>query len=216
MNWLNKIKTGVGRYMLNQKFKSIRRSPLVCNIADAKRIGILYNATELTSFEIIRDFVKKISSYNASVTTLGYVHSKNLIDHYLYRKGFDFFYKGNLNWYSMPKSEITDKFLHEPFDILINLSLEDYYPIQYITALSPATFKAGRFTSEDQYLDLMIDIEKETKIMKKLQADVKADTRNGVDKRILDLEMEKRSETELQLNFLINQLLHYLSIIKIN
>ena len=72
----------------------------------------------------------------------------------------------------MPVSEVTDKFIKEPFDILIDLSLENYYPIQYNTALSPAKFKAGRYTQDDPYLDLMIDIEKEKQLMKKIQSEV--------------------------------------------
>lgn len=216
MEWLGNIKSRVGSYILKQQLKKRKRTPVFCNLAEAKKIGIIYNATELTSFEIIKDFAKKMSDYKATISVLGYVHSKNLIDHYLYRKGFDFFYKGNLNWYQKPCSDVTEKFINESFDILINLSLEDYYPIQYITALSPAKFKAGRYTPDDVVLDLMIDIEKEKALMKKLQSEISSGKNSKPNSRKFDSDMRKKTETELQLNFLINQLIHYLSIIKKN
>lgn len=216
MEWTEKIKATVGKYVLDQKIRDLKRATRVCNLTDAKNIGIIYNATELTSFDLIRDFTRKIATEKARISILGYVHSKQLVDHYLYRKGFDFFYKGNLNWYYRPVSDVTDKFIAEPFDILINLSLEDYYPIRYITALSPAGFKAGKYAPDDQYLDLMIDIEKEKNQMRKLQVEIRGGQDEKKQKRALDEDMEKRSQAELQLSFLINQLLHYLSIIKKN
>ncbi|MBN2480221.1 MAG: hypothetical protein JXB19_00650 [Bacteroidales bacterium] len=216
MEWPGKIRICVGSYILRQQLKKRKRNPAVCNLAEAKKIGIIYNATELAGFEIIRDLAKRISDHDVTVSILGYVHSKNLVDQYLYRKDFDFFHKGNLNWYDKPCSEITDKFMNEPFDILINLSLEDYYPIQYITALSPARFKAGRYSSEDTALDLMIDIEKEKARMKKLQSEISSGQMQKSNDRKPDPGMTKRTDTELQLNFLINQLMHYLMIINKN
>ena len=56
--------------------------------------------------------------------------------------------------------------MDEPFDLLLNLSLEEHFPIHYITSLSPATFKAGRYLPIDESLDFMIDIEKENQTMK--------------------------------------------------
>ena len=86
-------KTFIGRKVLERKLKHKKRATKVCNINDAKNIGIIFNATHLVSFEIIRNFMMSISSKKVNVYALGYVHSKKLIDHYLYRKGFDFFTK---------------------------------------------------------------------------------------------------------------------------
>jgi hypothetical protein len=97
---------------------------------------------------------------------------------------------------------------------LINLSLEDYYPVHYITALSPATFKAGRYSPDDQYLDFMIDIEKEKKNMQSLHQEIMKDAPMAKVNKEVELDVNKKTETEMQLNFLINQLIHYLSIIK--
>lgn len=209
-------KTFIGRKVLIRKLKHLKRVTKVCNINDARNIGIIFNATNMASFEIIRNFIKSLSGKKVKVNALGYVHSKKLIDHYLYRKGFDFFTKGNLNWFNIPVKDTVENFIKKPFDILINLYLEEYYPIQYIVALSASTFKVGKYFDEPNYLDFMIDIEKEKQVMHDLRKEVNIDKKPD-DKNIdLEKDIDKKVEIELQLNFLLNQLIYYLSIIKSN
>ncbi len=213
---LNDTRAYVGRKVLERKLRHLKRSIKVCNINDAKSVGIIFNATHMVSFEIIKNFMKDLSVRKVNVTALGYVHSKKLIDHYLYRKGFVFFTKSNLNWYKRPVKDSVEDFIKKPFDILINLCLEDYYPIQYIVALSAATFKVGKYFNEPHYLDFMIDTEKEKQIMKDLKKEVSKDKKPDETNKDIEKDIDKKVEIELQLNFLLDQLLYYLSIIKRN
>jgi hypothetical protein len=192
------------------------RDTKVCNINEAKTVGIIYNATNSVSFEIIRDFTRILIQKKIEVSVLGYVDSKKLIDHYLYRKGFDFFTKNNLNWYNRPKSDTVDDFMNKPYDILINLSLEEYYPIQYVLALSPSAFKVGKYFEEPNYMDLMIDIEKEKKAMMDVKEEIAKGKKVEDQKKEIEEEVEEKVDIELQLSFLINQIMHYLTIIKSN
>jgi hypothetical protein len=214
MKWMNNFKAFLGKRILTAHLKNQTRLPLVCNINDAKHIGIIYNATEYISFEIIKNLAKDLSHNSRKISVLGYVDSKKLIDNYLYRKGFDFFSKNELNWYFKPVSSVVDQFIKEPFDLLINLSLDEHFPIRYITTLSPATFKTGKFSDDDDCLDLMIDIEKERLTMKSLHKEVVHDNKTENEVSDIEADIEKKTETEIQLNFLINQLLHYLSVLK--
>ncbi len=214
MKLLDNTKIYLGNRLLHKKLRNTSRSTKVCNINEAKTVGIIYNATEAVSFEIIKDFTKTLTQKKIDVSALGYVDSKKLIDHYLYRKGFDFFTKNNLNWYYRPVTNTVDEFVKKPFDILINLSLEAYYPIQYVIALSPSPFKVGKYFDEPNYMDLMIDIEKEKKAMKEVRDEISKGKNTAGQKRELENEIEKKVDVELQLSFLINQLMHYLTIIK--
>jgi hypothetical protein len=214
MKFFEKIKAGYGERVLEKNLRNQHRNVSVCNIQYAQNIGIIYNATEFVSFEIIKEFAKTLSQNKANISILGYVNSKKLIDHYLYRKGFDFFSRNDLNWYYKPVSEKTVAFVRQPFDILINLSLEIYYPIQYLVALSPATFKVGKYSGDEKYLDMMIDMEKENEQMKKLHDEVSMDRKTDTVADEIEIEVERKTQTELQLSFLINQIMHYLSILK--
>jgi hypothetical protein len=214
MKWADNFKARIGTKMLTDKISSTSRYGSLCSIEEAKTIGILYDATEYVSFEIVRDLVKNLTSSSVTISVLGYVNSNKLIDHYLYRKGFDFFSKNDLNWYYKPVSELTEKFINEPFDILIDLSLSFQFPIHYISSLSVAKFKAGRFSKENTSLDFMIDMEKEKETMHNLHMDIVAEKKSLSEGNSLTTDLQKKTEIEFQLNFLINQILHYLSILK--
>jgi hypothetical protein len=214
MKWADNMKARIGRQMLTGRTGSTDRKVNLCTLAEAKNIGIIYNATEYISFEIIRDLVKQLSSKSISISALGYVDSKKLIDSYLYRKGFDFYCKNDLNWYYKPVSTQTEQFINEPFDILINLSLDYQFPIYYISSASKAAFKTGRFSLTDNSLDFMIDIEKEKETMRSLRRDIIREKKTLAENGDIATEIEKKTEIEFQLKFLINQLLHYLSILK--
>jgi hypothetical protein len=215
MKFIENTRAYFGRRTIQSYLRKNKREVKACNINRAKTIGILFNATHQISFEIVKEMVKGLSNRKNKIDVLGYVDSKNLIDHYLYRKGFDFFTHKQLNWYYKPVEETVNSFIDKKFDILIDLSLDDPYPIQYIVALSKARFKVGRYTEDNEFLDMMIDIEKEKEAMKKLKYEINKDT---VNVRYRNKEMEKivnvKAQTEIQLNFLITQLLYYLSIIK--
>jgi len=214
MKCIENTKAYLGRRAINSCLRKNKRQVNVCNINNAKTIGILFNATHQISFDIVKEMVKNIANKENKIEVLGYVDSKNLIDHYLYRKGFDFFTHKQLNWYYKPVDETVHSFIEKKFDILINLSLDEPYPIQYIVALSKAKFKVGKYSQGNEYLDFMIDIEKEKEAMKNLRKEIAEDKkeiryRNKEVERIVNL----KAQTEIQLNFLIAQILHYLALI---
>jgi len=103
--------------------------------------------------------------------------------------------------------------MQEPFDLLLILSLEEHFPIYYITSLSHASFKAGRYFPVDESLDFMIDIEKENQTMKSVQQEILIEANSMAENQEMEDAINKKTETELQLKFLISQLIHYLSIL---
>lgn len=215
MNLAGNFKKNIGEFVLRKQTKHLKRKTVSCNLHEAKKIGILFNATHLVSFEIVKDFVKHISTSANEIIVLGYVDSKQMIDHYLYRKGFEFFTKNDLNWYEKPEGEAVSNFISEKFDLLIDLNLEDSFPMKYILSLSHSQFKTGRFTDKHNLLDLMIDIESEKKAIREIQIEIDKDKKkhNGHSANYDNI-ANKKTDVELQLNFLINQLVHYLSKLK--
>lgn len=164
MSILDNIKYKVGKLVLNQKLKSINRSVKVYNLYTAKSVGIIFNATNLDNYEITKSFQTSLSQRNIKVEALGFVDSKEIVDFYTARKGFSFFCKKNLNWYSKPKNPVVDEFMSHKYDILIDLSLEDHFPIRYILSLTEASFKVGRFVEGDSPYDFMLDISKNKRL----------------------------------------------------
>ncbi len=215
MNLMGSLKKKVGEFNLKKQIGHQKRNVKSCSLIEARKIGVLFDATHLVSFEIVKEFVKHITKPENEVMVLGYVDSKQMIDHYLYRKGFEFFTKSNLNWYNKPEGEAVNDFIAQKFDILIDLNLEDSYPMNHISSASHAVFKAGRFSPDNKILDFMLDIEPEKKALKQLQVEIDKDrnVKRGHSANYDNI-AERKTDIELQLNYLINHLVHYLSKLK--
>ena len=129
------------------------------NFEAAKKIGLLYDATEQKDFEIVKEYVKNVRSRQKEVLALGYVDKKVLPQNQFAQLGLDFFTRKDLNWQHFPKSLEVSNFIKEPFDIVLNLSDNSIFPLRYIAAVSKAKFRVGRFdeTSVPCY-DMMIEI----------------------------------------------------------
>ncbi len=212
MSNVSNIRARIGEYLLDRELKKNKRTPIVCNLKKAKKIGVIFNASLTLNFEIIKNFVKTLSE-NSNVSAIGFIENNSLIDSYLHRKGFGFFTGKDLNLFYRPKGENIESFIKTDFDLLINLSLEKYLPIDYVTSLSKAKFKVGKFIDKTSPLDFMIDTHKEIDTLKSLKKEVKNKADKSHKNSELDHEMDLKVQNEIQLNFLINQIIHYLSIL---
>lgn len=144
---IEKLKHNLAHYQLRREALQLVRQKKDPNIHRNASIGILYNATERETFEIVREFYRDLRSNGNSPASLGYIDFKEVTFHPLARPESDYFFKHQLNWMQKPSSTVVDNFINEPFDILINLTLSDFYPIDYIAALSKAGVKIGRLES---------------------------------------------------------------------
>lgn len=200
--------------MFHSLMKKQRRKAYATNIDEAETIGIVFNATHTVNFEIIKELVKELSRNNINVNTLGYVDSDTLIDHYLIRKGFDFFTHKDLNWYYRPIGPKIKEFINQKFDILINLSLEKYLPVDFVIMESRAGFKVGKKFDDHYIVDMMIDTSKEIENINALRQEIKQEKEESNEPLPENEELEEKTIHEMQLNFLIHQILHYLQMIK--
>lgn len=211
---INTIKKHSGEYMYQLLIKKQKRHVYVSNIKEAENIGIIFNATHTVNYEIIKGLVKELHSKDISVTALGFVDSDNLIDHYLIRKGFDFFTHKNLNWYYRPVGEKISEFINQEFDILINLSLEKFLPLDFIILESRAKFKVGKMFDDHSAVDMMIDTSKEIENINILNEEIRKERTENGEAHDENEELNKKSNNEIQLSFLIHQILYYLQMIK--
>ena len=95
----------------------------------------------------------------SNIMALGYCDQK-ILPHYLHAKlNFDAICLKDLNWYRIPQGNAVQNFMAEEYEVIIDLTLEDRLPIQYIMAKSRARFKVGRWSdSNKRFLDMMIDM----------------------------------------------------------
>ncbi len=132
---------------------------------DADNIGILYDASEEENYHVVYNFVRTLIEQQKKVKALGYVN-ETIIPHYCHpRLSFDYFTLKDLNWYKKPIGHFVKDFVSNEFDMVINLDVNNLNQLTYITGISAARFKVGRFNdgNKDSF-DLMIDLKDPTNI----------------------------------------------------
>ncbi len=127
-------------------------------MADARTVGIIFHQEDNKSFEAVQRFVETLAKEGKQISVIGYIESKIIPDIYLLRKGYSFFCLKDLNWFCSPKPSFVYDFIEKDFDLLINLSIDSLFPVEYIYALSKAKFKVGKYTNGSEHADLLIDI----------------------------------------------------------
>jgi hypothetical protein len=161
---LKTIKLRVGKRILNRKLRHFTRDREIHNFDTAKTAGILFTPTDQSSFEQIKHFLNYLGDYKIQIYVLGYIDAKIIPENFLFWKGINLFSHKELSWSMVPKSPLVVDFIDKPFDVLLDLSLDNTFPIEYISRLSKSKFKVGRFTDSHTSYDLMFDIEKEKKL----------------------------------------------------
>jgi len=138
---LDSLKHKLGIRVLNNKLRNFKRQRESHNFESAKTAGILFTPTDQVSFEQIKQFLSYLSTYKLQIYVLGYIDSKTIPESFLFWKGINLFSRKELGWMFIPKSTIVTDFIDKPFDILFDLSMTDFFPVQYISRLSKSKLK---------------------------------------------------------------------------
>jgi hypothetical protein len=159
---ISNTKLSLARFVLRNKLKSQKRKKQLVNLEEAKTIGVLYVVSSERTFKIIKELIKTLSSHKRQVLTIGYVNRKEIPSYCVAANSGYYFNKNELNWLGMPKNDYLNKFIDQEIDILIDLSRDDIFVLDYITSLSRAKFKIGQFVENDKNrFDFMIKAKKD-------------------------------------------------------
>lgn len=160
MGLINNLKYKYALYRLRKDFRKPENNAIVCNLRDAKSLGILFNATKEEDFVAVRDFVHKWRKFIPEIIVLGFVDKKELSNFHIQPLEYKFFCYKDLNWYFKPNEDSVREFVQKEFDILIDLNLEEKISVRFVLAESAALFKTGRYCEiEPNYFDLMISVQ---------------------------------------------------------
>ncbi|MGC9344929.1 MAG: DUF6913 domain-containing protein [Bacteroidales bacterium] len=159
-----KIRTALGNQLLKKKKKQTPRNRAVYNFDNAKSVGILFDANHSDAFDSIIAFYKFLKKRGIKSQMLGYVEDKELPDQMVLRDNCEFVSLRDIDLWLRPKNEAGVNFMKETFDILFDLSLEDYFTMHYISTLSVAKFKVGRYKDTPNDYDFMINIDKKPSV----------------------------------------------------
>jgi len=164
VNFVRNLKLNAGIRNLNKKLRKFKRIRESHNFETAKTAGILFTPTDQLSFEQIKQFLTYLGDYKLQIYVLGYIDAKVIPESFLFWKGINLFSRKELTWSMVPRTEVVTDFIDKPFDVLLDLSLDDFFPVEYIARLSKSKFKVGRFTDEHSAYDLMFEFDRENNL----------------------------------------------------
>ncbi|MDX1666858.1 MAG: hypothetical protein R3350_06505 [Saprospiraceae bacterium] len=152
MRKLRDLRLFFHRHLLNRQRRRIEVLHRSVPFDEARQIGILFDASELDHRNAVLQFAKKIRSKR--------VHLLGYFDSYQDKEAhfpFDFFHSGQIDWALRPKGPAVQRFIENPFDILLVAYPSTTPHSEYIAALSRATLRVGPVTENTYCYELMID-----------------------------------------------------------
>jgi hypothetical protein len=159
LSFIANIRERAGKIILKRESSRLKRDRRIVNMDEATKIGVVYYLPDEPTYRKISDYVKSLQEAGKVVKAIGYVESKRLTGQFLPKLSYDFIYPSGLSWNYRPTSAAARDFIDNEYDILLDLSTEDYLPMMFMTGLSKARFKAGMESQlRSSYLDLMIKL----------------------------------------------------------
>ncbi len=157
MSILDRLRKYIANQQLKKELTNISRVKGIVNLDEARNIGVLYNISSEESYNQILSFLKSLKADQRTVIAMGFLNDKKLptfLNQSVYNS---IIYQKDLNWYLKPVNQYVSNFYKEKFDIVLNISLEDHYPLHYMLAHSNAKLRVGKFSDiYKDYYDLMI------------------------------------------------------------
>lgn len=145
-------------YFLKKELKAHHVERKATSLDKANEIGILFDASDPDKVAAINHFADGLKRDKKRIVMLGFYNTpKNAINF-----NFSYFNQKNLNWILEPHGNTVEEFIAKKFDILINAYFSENLPLEYVSALSQASFRIGSFTKEKTYAyDFMVDMKDE-------------------------------------------------------
>lgn len=160
MNFITKIRILLGRRFLKKEVARLQRRQKAVNLEAAREIGILFNMESEADYDRVSRFTRELNQVGKKVQVIGLYKYRKLPPYYAQKLAYDVILPLNLDLFYRPKTDFVNRFIEFEFDMLIDLSTPNDFPLYYIASLSKAGFKLGRSSGEDdQPYDLMIETE---------------------------------------------------------
>ncbi len=155
MNYLTQFK----RYLYGKQLEKVvgsQKNRVSTSIDKSKHIGILFDAT-LTASDPVLAYAKKLEKKGIRVDILAFAKrpKEETVD-----LPYPFYHVKQIGFNYIPKGEVVQQFIQQPFDILICFFQSENLGLEYISASSMAKCRIGNQLNKTYCFDLMINAEK--------------------------------------------------------
>ncbi|HSV87349.1 MAG TPA: hypothetical protein VLH61_01775 [Bacteroidales bacterium] len=129
-----------------------RENKRVVGLAEARSIGILYECDNVNNYRQITGLIKHLEKEGKTIYSLGFVNQNKTPEFTMAQLNSFFCYKKDIGWNLKIKNPHLQSFFSAGFDILIDTSPGDFFPLKYLAGVTSASYKAGIFNND--YLEI--------------------------------------------------------------
>ena len=165
MKLIRSVRIAVGKFLLKRKVKKLDRIKTVHNLDSAKTLGIVFEYKDEDEFKIIEEFIAQIKAKKIDVKALVLLPYVKLLEYIPQKLSIDFITPNDLDSMFYPTGHRVHEFIATPFDILIDLNTNKIFSLEYVTAMSKASYKLGVYDESKQHVyDLMLKMPSDEKL----------------------------------------------------
>ena len=148
----------------SQWFEFIRPLLMDKESRDSFKMPAQYLFKNIPNITGEEDFIAYTESKNVRIFGIGYASKSDQIAYFPYKNGVSYFGLDEINWYGKPINPVVIDFQKRKYDILLDLSQSDIFPVHYIFAISSAKFKITNDGIKAKYADFVLQLENSEKL----------------------------------------------------
>ena len=159
MKIIDNIRLRIAKKNLASELENLKRDVRSTDFDSVRSVGILYYLPDEDTYKTLEMLVEKFNSAKIKTRVVAF-HDGKITPHYFIPKlQQDIITKSSVGFNLKPTGLFVNDFINEPFDLLIDLSLECYYPLLHLAAMSKAHMKVGRHTDlHEKIFDFMFTV----------------------------------------------------------
>jgi hypothetical protein len=142
------------RKSLTAALSAQKRKRTVHTLETAKRIGLLFDATNEAKRREVSALSKTLVQRGKTVQLLGFINVKNPVENI----DFEHFTAKEVSWFHQVKSEKALRFARENFDLLLCINPDGALVVDWLAVSSQAAMKIGIATEQTNDYDVQLDI----------------------------------------------------------
>ncbi|VBB48588.1 conserved hypothetical protein [uncultured Paludibacter sp.] len=194
----------INQYIYKQRLKKFlaetQREKRFVNYDNAKSIIILFESDFMEKNRFVKRVIEQFKAEGKKVSAWGYLNKKEVASAIL--PDFRILNKKTCDWTERPQSDFLRELAENEYDLLIDLTVNEFLPLKYVLLYAKAACKTGIYKNDDDLLDFKLQIP---------ENEIKAP---------MELREENADETEEELlvdeHFIFNQIIFYLKTIQTN
>ena len=168
-------------------------------------ILLIFESDYIEKNRFIRKAIELLSADGKKVFAWGFLDKKMTSTAIL--PTFKILDRSTIDWFDCPKASYLKELMELEYDMLIDLTLSDNLPLQYVCLYANATLKTGMSRSMDDILDFVIKIP---------QPEPQQMPENEDERRKIELQDLNESLFHTDQQYLFEQLIFYLKRIQTN